>query len=470
MDNELLATLFESIVNLKERLDGTVDELNGFEDQYSSDKQLLQSQLDDIYIQIQRLVDEAVSNIPTPKDGKDFDREVANALITAQISKLVRQKDKDIATVKDEVRSYLEEQVSKIKPKEPTAEQIRESTEAWLDDNIELISGRDGKDGKDGQDAEPIDYDIIREYIESLPKAKDGKDGADGEDGKDGNGIKDIYSKEGYLYIVLDNDDVKSFKLPVIKKSGGVIYQDSGTTTAEASNVKLYVKASETILKGQPVSYAGYVPGETAITVQIASNLTDVSIGIANESMAAGQFGYIVTNGVMDGLDTSLYVDGTILYVNNGTLASTQPSSGYQQPIAFVLRAQQNNGALLITTDYPKQNAYDVKYGATTVGDALDSVNAGNIATFQERTELEQTFISSITTAYTEFTYTGSDITKIEIWDNNLKAVKLFTKNIIYTNGSITQTQTINEVNTRVLTKDYIYTNGNISTINATVV
>lgn len=88
-----------------------------------------------------------------------------------------------------------------------------------------------------------------------------------------------------------------------------------------------------------------------------------------------------------------------------------------------------------------------------------------DLNTLRNRLELEEAYKIAYTTDYKEFTYTGSDITKVEIWEDDTKAVKLFTKDITYTSGNITQTVITDEITGKVLTSTFAYSGGNISNI-----
>jgi len=85
---------------------------------------------------------------------------------------------------------------------------------------------------------------------------------------------------------------------------------------------------------------------------------------------------------------------------------------------------------------------------------------------FKNRTELEGMFNSAYTTAYSELIYTNGNITQINVFENDTKIKQLFTKDITYTNGSISQVLITNTISTQTLTKDIYYdTNGNITEI-----
>jgi len=99
-----------------------------------------------------------------------------------------------------------------------------------------------------------------------------------------------------------------------------------------------------------------------------------VAVGLAETSIGIGLFSTIVAAGLIEQVNTAAYTQGTILYVNAlGLLTSTEPTNGFSQPIAFVLRSHSNNGALQVLAAYPKQSADDVRYSNTVSG--LDSTN-----------------------------------------------------------------------------------------------
>jgi len=140
-------------------------------------------------------------------------------------------------------------------------------------------------------------------------------------------------------------------------------------------------KATENILKGQAVVITGYNAGQAAEEVALANNATGVASGIAYENITTGSFGLIITAGILKNVDTSGFDEGDILYVNgSGELTATEPTTGFSQPIAYVLRSNANNGAIQVLASYPKQDAADVRFTPyktitdTKVQDAIESV------------------------------------------------------------------------------------------------
>ena len=136
-----------------------------------------------------------------------------------------------------------------------------------------------------------------------------------------------------------------------------------------ADQLHYKVKADENILKGQPVKYDSFNVGQNAINVSLADHMLDVSIGLAEEDISQGSFGNIITAGVLDHVDTTDFNEGEILYVNGqGLLTGVEPTSGFAQPIALCLKSQQNNGALQVLADYPKQPSTDVRNDSNVSG------------------------------------------------------------------------------------------------------
>lgn len=158
---------------------------------------------------------------------------------------------------------------------------------------------------------------------------------------------------------------------------------DDYTNNIHADAVHRRVKNASggSISHGQPLAYVGYNTGENSIEVTLADNATGVSIGLAEDPMVNGEFGMMTVSGIMEDIDTSSYANGQILYVNGaGILTAIEPTSGFSQPIAFVLRAHAENGALQVLAAYPKQSADDVRYTgtltSTNVAAALNELDA----------------------------------------------------------------------------------------------
>jgi hypothetical protein len=124
-----------------------------------------------------------------------------------------------------------------------------------------------------------------------------------------------------------------------------------------------YVKNDEavTINKGEAVYLFG-ASGNKA-TVKLAYNTGDstsaTTLGLAAENILAGQNGLVITQGVLDGLNTGAYSPGDILYLGPtaGSLTSTKPyAPNHLVYIGVVEKANAGNGQILVRP----QNGYEL--------------------------------------------------------------------------------------------------------------
>ena len=124
-----------------------------------------------------------------------------------------------------------------------------------------------------------------------------------------------------------------------------------------------YVKNDEAIQinKGEPVFLFG-ASGNKA-TVKLAYNTSDATsattLGLAAEDILAGQNGLVITQGVLDGLDTSMYSPGDILYLgaSAGTMTATKPyAPNHMVYIGVVERANAGAGQIFVKP----QNGYEL--------------------------------------------------------------------------------------------------------------
>ena len=124
-----------------------------------------------------------------------------------------------------------------------------------------------------------------------------------------------------------------------------------------------YVKNDEAIQinKGEPVFLYG-ASGNKA-TVKLAYNTSDATsattLGLAAEDILAGQNGLVITQGVLDGLDTSMYSPGDILYLgaSAGTMTANKPyAPNHMVYIGVVERANGGAGQIFVKP----QNGYEL--------------------------------------------------------------------------------------------------------------
>jgi len=124
-----------------------------------------------------------------------------------------------------------------------------------------------------------------------------------------------------------------------------------------------YVKNAEsvTITKGQAV-YLYQASGNKA-TVKLAYNTGDATsaktLGLAAEDIAANQNGFVICQGVLDGLNTGAYLAGDTLYLGAtaGTYTATKPyAPNHLVYIGVVERANNGNGQIYVRP----QNGYEL--------------------------------------------------------------------------------------------------------------
>jgi len=119
---------------------------------------------------------------------------------------------------------------------------------------------------------------------------------------------------------------------------------------------------SVAITKGQPV-YAFGAAGNR-MSVKLASNTSDATsaqtVGVVfSSSIGANQRGFIITQGVISGVNTSAYTAGDQLYLGAtaGTLTATKPvAPNHLVYIGIVERANAGNGQIYIKP----QNGYEL--------------------------------------------------------------------------------------------------------------
>ena len=102
------------------------------------------------------------------------------------------------------------------------------------------------------------------------------------------------------------------------------------------------------IVDGTVVMLTGSVGNSGRLVVAPYDGTSDASliIGLATESIAPGADGFVTSYGKIRGIDTSMWSDGTVLYVNGGTLATT-PTSSLSMKIAAVVTSH-TNGTLMV--------------------------------------------------------------------------------------------------------------------------
>jgi hypothetical protein len=79
-------------------------------------------------------------------------------------------------------------------------------------------------------------------------------------------------------------------------------------------------------------------------------------------------------------------------------------------------------------------------------------------------------FRAAATTGYTEFSYSGTQLTQIDIWTNSGMGTKLFTRTFSYTGTNLTTAVTTDETTGQVYTRTFGYTGPQLSTVTEAIV
>jgi hypothetical protein len=133
----------------------------------------------------------------------------------------------------------------------------------------------------------------------------------------------------------------------------------------QETQLKVYNNTGSTIAKGAPVYITSTTSGFTYPLIALAkadNQTTGACIGLTNEAIATGSEGYVVINGILNGVNTGTFTVGDILYVSPysaGQLMNTYPPTAYAVKIGTVAYVNSSNGSIYVN----QSNAYVVSNG-----------------------------------------------------------------------------------------------------------
>lgn len=128
----------------------------------------------------------------------------------------------------------------------------------------------------------------------------------------------------------------------------------NGVTLQVGQEEHIYAKAVGSIPNGSPVQFAGVQGNHLLVKVAVASEINanpEYFVGIATQTFANNDFGYITTFGKVNELNTSSYTLGQVLYFNSvsGGLTATKPAYPNARIIvAAVVRVHATQGILMV--------------------------------------------------------------------------------------------------------------------------
>ena len=166
-------------------------------------------------------------------------------------------------------------------------------------------------------------------------------------------------------------------------------YAPTASFSDRTTQIDVYVKnvTGAQINKGTVVRIIGATGGNPLI--QTASYTDDNNsantLGITTANIPNDSFGYVISEGVLTGINTSGYTAGQLLYLGaNGTITGSAPQAPlHAVRLGEVLRVQLNNGSMYVRIDngYELGELHDVRDTTTTAsfGDLL--VKSGSVWT-----------------------------------------------------------------------------------------
>lgn len=162
-------------------------------------------------------------------------------------------------------------------------------------------------------------------------------------------------------------------------KGGNVVLQ-----LGQEQVKRIYNNTGSTIANGKVV----YVTGSTGsrITVGLASNnsegLSASTFGVATENISNLSEGFVTTFGVVRGIDTSPWLEGSILWLDSaaGSMTTTKPvAPAHGVQIGFVIKQSSTVGEIFVNiqSGYELDELHDVLISGKTASDVLqyDSVS-----------------------------------------------------------------------------------------------
>lgn len=171
-----------------------------------------------------------------------------------------------------------------------------------------------------------------------------------------------------------------SWALNVITSSYS-FYAETASYSSRTTQTDLYVlnQSGQSIAKGVVVRITGSNNASDIPRVVTASyendNNSANTLGITTQVIANGALGYVITEGVLTGVDTSNFISGQLIYLGaTGSIIGTAPVAPlHAVRLGEVIREQQNNGSIYVRIDngYEIEELHDVRILSASNGDLL---------------------------------------------------------------------------------------------------
>ena len=130
-------------------------------------------------------------------------------------------------------------------------------------------------------------------------------------------------------------------------------------------------ESGATIPAGTIVHSSSTQPGtDYLVVIPVTDPQTQIAIGVTHTELANNSIGLVTNTGVViDSVDTSLWDEGTLLYVGSSGFTPIKPTTGQYQACAVVTRKHALHGTLLVEFTEPKVYATDTIAGYVTLVD-----------------------------------------------------------------------------------------------------
>ena len=166
-------------------------------------------------------------------------------------------------------------------------------------------------------------------------------------------------------------------------------YYNDATSNAvhvgQETQVKVINNTGSTIPIGSPVYITGTSSGQSYPNIALAkadASSTSAVIGLTNTAIANGAIGYVTSNGLVEGINTSSYTVGQVLYLSPysaGQLQNTVPPTGLINQVGVVSYANAS-GSIYVRQTQPLIMA------TTQGGTGLTTYTAGDLTYYASGT------------------------------------------------------------------------------------
>ena len=170
-------------------------------------------------------------------------------------------------------------------------------------------------------------------------------------------------------------------------------YYNDATNNAvhvgQETQVKVINNTGSTIAIGSPVYITGTSSGQTYPNIALAKAdvaSTAAVIGLTNTAIANGAIGYVTSNGLVEGINTSSYTVGQVLYLSPysaGQLMNTVPPTGLIVQVGLVSYVNAS-GSIYVKQTQP------LILATTQGGTGLSSYTAGDMVYYSSGTALSK--------------------------------------------------------------------------------